>query len=85
MKPGRKSKPKLIAALALLFTASACKPGMEHPSFASDFCLADQRVEPSISPVAGADDPGNQHDSEPTVLALFAHNEVHDRLCPPAG
>lgn len=75
---------KRCASLALLAigcaTVSACGQ-QERPRTASDFCLVDQRLTVEAAPGIGADDPGNQYDTDETVEQVLAHNEVHDRLC----
>lgn len=75
---------KQYSSLALLATlcamSSAC--GQREPlQTASDFCLNDRRISAEPAPESGADDPGNQWDSEQTFNEVLAHNEVHDRLC----
>lgn len=68
----------LLAALAM---TSACGQP-ERPRTASDFCLNDRKLTIEPAPVLGADDPGNQWDSEQTVTDVLEHNAVHERLCP---
>lgn len=78
-----KSRAKWVVVLAALSTLSACGH-TKDPTLrsVSDFCLNDQPLRARVAQAAGADDPGNQHDSEPTVLAIFAHNAVYHSLCP---
>lgn len=54
----------------------------ERPRTVSDFCLIDRPITVEPAPVAGADDPANQWDSEETTAAALEHNAVHRRLCP---
>jgi hypothetical protein len=53
----------------------------ERPRTAQDYCLLDQRISAEPAPISGADDPGNQWDSEQTLREILEHNEVIDRLC----
>jgi hypothetical protein len=82
MKPAKR-----LAALALLGTAcvtiSACGQP-ERPRVVSDFCLNDVRLSSEPAPAPDADDPGNLFDTDQTFAEILAHNEVHDRLCPPS-
>ena len=75
---------KLLASLGLLVTScamiSACGQP-ERPQTVSDFCLNDRRISFEPAPTAGADDPGNQYDTEQTGDEILAHNQVHDTLC----
>jgi len=59
---------------------SACYP-RENLRTVSDFCQNDREVKFSIAPEDGADDPGNQYDTEATVADLIEHNAVRRRLC----
>lgn len=79
MKHARKCA-KLSALAILPLTISAC--GQPEPlRTASDFCLSDRRISAEPAPVAGADDPGNQWDSDLTLAEILEHNAVFDRLC----
>lgn len=83
MRPVTVSTWKRLVAAAIIFTLSACGHNEETLRSVSDFCLNDQPLSVDVAPVAGADDPGNRHDSESTVLAVFSHNAVYHDLCDP--
>lgn len=80
MKLVRTSSRLALLAISCA-TISACGQP-ETLRSVSDFCLNDRRLTTSV-PGEAEDDPGNQWDTFDTVLQIFAHNEVHDRLCPP--
>ena len=82
MVSGKMSSVKLSAAVAVLFTSSACCQTVEPPRSVSDFCLNDRQLSSNAAPAAGIDDPGNQYDSDETLLSIYAHNAVHQSLCP---
>ena len=82
MRYGSKSSVRLIAALAVLSMLSACAHNEERPKLASDFCLNDRPLSVNVAPGPGVDDPGNELDSDQTVLAVFSHNAVFHSLCP---
>lgn len=83
MRYAMKSNAKRIAALALLFTSSACAHNeTPPPRSVSDFCLNDKALTVSTAPAAGVDDPGNRYDTDDTSLQVFTHNAVYHSLCP---
>lgn len=45
------------------------------------YCLNAKRITVEPAPVLGADDMGNQWDSEQTVQEVLEHNAVFGRLC----
>lgn len=69
---------------ALLVTGcamtSACAQ-QERVRSVHDFCLLAKRLSAEPAPTAGADDPGNQYDTDQTFSEVLAHNEVYDRTC----
>ena len=69
-----------VVAVAMLSTLSACGQP-ERPRSVSDFCLNDRRISAEPAPAAGADDPGNQYDTDETFAEIIAHNAVRDKLC----
>lgn len=82
MRYGSKSSGKLLAALAALYSLSACAHNEERPKPVSDtLCLNDRPLSVSVAPGVDVDDPGNQFDTEDTVLAVFSHNAVFHSLC----
>lgn len=66
--------------MAMLALTSACGQP-ERPRIASDFCLAGKRLSGDPAPASGADDLGNQWDTEQTFLEILEHNAVWDKLC----
>ncbi|WP_274379035.1 hypothetical protein [Altericroceibacterium spongiae] len=42
-------------------------------------------IRPNVAPTSSVDDPGNLYDSDATVMQVFSHNAVYDRLCAPVG
>lgn len=68
-----------ILLVALAMTSACGQP--EHPRTVNDFCLIDKRVSVEPAPVAGADDVGNQWDTDQTLAEVLEHNAVHDRVC----
>jgi hypothetical protein len=54
---------------------------VEPPRTVSDFCLNDRQLSSNAAPAAGIDDPGNQYDSDETLLGIYSHNAVHQDLC----
>lgn len=75
---------KLGMALAMLVITSACERP-EPPRTVSDLCLNSQRISAEPAPEEGADDFGNQWDTDKTFSLVLEHNEVMDRLCASKG
>jgi hypothetical protein len=82
MRLEKRSAGMMLLATACVMTSACGQP--ERPQTVSDFCLADKRISAEPAPGPSVDDPGNQFDTDATLNEILAHNEVHDRLCPPA-
>ncbi len=69
-------------ALLVMLCATICACGQPgRPRTVSDFCLLDRRISAEPAPVAGADDKGNQWDTEETFAAVLEHNAALERVC----
>lgn len=53
----------------------------ERPRTVSDFCLVDKTITAEPAPQPGANDVGNNWDTEQTVHEVITHNAVHRSLC----
>jgi uncharacterized lipoprotein len=76
-----KNSARLVLPAIALAMLSACGQ-RETLRSVPDFCLNSQRITVSVAPAAGANDPGNQFDTDETTTQVFGHNAVVDRLCP---
>lgn len=48
----------------------------------SSLCVIDRELTFAVAPSAGADDTGNQWDTDETIKALMAHNARLRAACP---
>ena len=77
--PTKLAMRSAILALALC-TVSACNRP-EPPRTVSDTCLTMKVVRFQPAPAAGADDQGNQFDTDETVKDLIAQNAAWRAIC----
>jgi len=72
---------KLMMAATLLFTLNACGPREPLRTVSDTTCTAMKRISANPAPTPGADDFGNQFDTDLTFGEILAHNAAFDRLC----